>query len=134
MLLRCYYAFVLPIHEYCFPVWGSAAECHLQLHERQGYSVPRRFPDQTFLSLCHRRRVAALCMCCTRLIRTQIIVCLVSYHLLLSKFDIPKLRLQLIYWSLKYRCVERPILQGVSCRPRLVCGITFPALCLTPKR
>ena len=47
VLLRCYYAFVLPILEYCSPLWGSAAaECHFQ----------------TFLSLCHQRHVAALCM------------------------------------------------------------------------
>ena len=38
-LLRCYYTFVFPIFEYCSPVWGSAAECHLQLLERQVYSV-----------------------------------------------------------------------------------------------
>ena len=31
VLLRCYYEFVLPILEYCSSVWGSAAECHLQL-------------------------------------------------------------------------------------------------------
>ena len=30
VLLRCCYAFVLPILEYYSPVWGSAAECHLQ--------------------------------------------------------------------------------------------------------
>ena len=41
VLLRCYFAFVLPILEYCSPVWGSAAECHLQLFERQVYSVAR---------------------------------------------------------------------------------------------
>ena len=35
VLLRCYYVFVLPILEYCFPVWGSAADLHL---ERQVYS------------------------------------------------------------------------------------------------
>ena len=29
VLLRCYYAFVLSILEYCSPVWGPAAECHL---------------------------------------------------------------------------------------------------------
>ena len=39
VLLRCYSAFVLPILEYCSPVWGSAAECHLQFLERQVYSV-----------------------------------------------------------------------------------------------
>ena len=26
-----YFAFVLPISEYCYPVWGSADECHFQL-------------------------------------------------------------------------------------------------------
>ena len=35
VLLRCYFAFVLPILEYCSPVWGSAVECHLQLLELQ---------------------------------------------------------------------------------------------------
>ena len=62
LLLRCYCAFVLSIPEYCFLVYRSAAECHLQLIERQVYSVARLCPDQTFLSLCHRRHVAALCM------------------------------------------------------------------------
>ena len=64
VLLCCYYAFVLPTLEYCSPVWGSDAECHFQLLERQVYSVARHCPDQTFLSLCHRRHVAALCMLC----------------------------------------------------------------------
>ena len=31
VLLRCYYAFALPVLKYCSLVWGSAAECHLQL-------------------------------------------------------------------------------------------------------
>ena len=39
MLLRCYYAFILTILEYCSRVWGSAAECHLQLLESQVYLV-----------------------------------------------------------------------------------------------
>ena len=91
MLLRCYYAFVLPILEYCYPVWGYAVRCHLQLLESQVYSVARLCPDQTFLSLCHRRHVAALFML-YKLIRTRIIVCLVSVHLLLSEFDIPRCR------------------------------------------
>ena len=45
---------VLPIFEYCSPVLGSAAKCHLQLLKRQVYSVARLCPDHTFLSLCHR--------------------------------------------------------------------------------
>ena len=62
VLLRCHYVFVLQILEYCSQVWGSAAECHLQVLERQVYSVARLCIDQTFLSLCHRRHVAALYM------------------------------------------------------------------------
>ena len=34
VLLRFYFAFVLPILEYCSPVWRSAAEYHLQHLER----------------------------------------------------------------------------------------------------
>ena len=47
VLLRCYFAFVLPIHEYCSPVQGPAAECYLQLLERQVYSVARLCFDQS---------------------------------------------------------------------------------------
>ena len=53
VLLRCYFAFGFQILEYCSPVWGSSAKCHLQLLERQVQSVPRLCPDQSFLSLCH---------------------------------------------------------------------------------
>ena len=52
MLLRCYFAFVLPIPEYCSPSYGSASE----------YSVARLSPNKSFLSLFHRRRVAGLSM------------------------------------------------------------------------
>ena len=31
----------------------------------------------------------------------------------------------LIHWSLKYQCVERHNVQGVSCRPRFVCGMAI---------
>ena len=51
-LLRCYYEFVLPILEYCSPVWGSAAECRLQLLERQVYSVARLCLDQSNSNHC----------------------------------------------------------------------------------
>ena len=60
VLLHCYFPFVLPILQYCSPVWGSAAACHLQLLERQVYSVDGLCPDQSFLSFCHRRRLAGL--------------------------------------------------------------------------
>ena len=58
VLFHCLYAFILPILEHCSPVWGSAAECHLQLLERQVYSVARPCPDQNFLSLCQGRHVS----------------------------------------------------------------------------
>ena len=61
---------------------------HVILLERQVYPVARLCPVQTFLSLCHRRHVAALCIL-HKLIKTRINVCSVSFHLLLSKFDIP---------------------------------------------
>ena len=64
VLLRCYFAFVLPIFEYWSPVWGSAAQCHLQLLERHVYSLARLCPNQSFLLLCHRRRVAGLSILC----------------------------------------------------------------------
>ena len=41
---------------------ASAVECHLQLLQRQVHSVGRLCPDQIFLSLSHRRRVAWLSM------------------------------------------------------------------------
>ena len=79
VLLRCYFAFVLPILEYCSPVWVSAVECHLQLLERQVYSVARLCSDQSFLSLCHRRNITGLSICCTRLIRILITVSSASF-------------------------------------------------------
>ena len=133
MLLRCYFAFVLSILEYCSPVLGSAAECHLQLLERQVYLVARLYPDQSFLSLCHRRRLAGLSMLYK--VNSNSNRCLFSdFHLLLLAFDILELRPQLIHWSLKYQGVERPYLLGHSCRLRFDCGMTYPTLCLIPER
>ena len=57
MLFRCNYAFFLPILEYCSSVYGSGAECHLQLLEQKVYSAAMLCPDQSFLSLCLRRNV-----------------------------------------------------------------------------
>ena len=72
------------------------------------------------------------CVCCTRLIQTQITVCSSGFHLLLLELDISELRLQLIHRSSKYQGVERQNLQGVSYRPIIECAMTFPTLCLTP--
>ena len=52
----------------------------------------------------------------SRLIRTRIIVCSVSFHLLLSEFNIPDLRLQHIQQTLKYEGVEHRILSIIRIR------------------
>ena len=111
---------------------SPSAECHHQLLERQLYSVARLCPDQSFLSLCHQHRVAAIMLyqvnsnfnhslfselpsACTRVRQTE-------------------LRPQLIHWSFKYQSVECPNLLGLSCRLGFKCGMTFPTLSLTPER
>ena len=99
-----------------------------------GVFVGQALPYQRLLSLCHRCHVSALCILYTRLIRTRITVFSASFFLLISESDITELRQQLNHWSLKYHGVERPNCQGVSCRRILECGMTFPALCLTPER
>ena len=50
VLLRCSFAFVLPILEYCSQVWGSTAECHIQLLELQVYFIYRLCPNQSSVS------------------------------------------------------------------------------------
>ena len=96
VLLRCYYAFVLSFFKHCSLVWGSAADCHIQLLELQVCSVARICPVQNFLSLCFNV-VLLDYVCCTRLIRTRIIVCSVSFQLLLPEFNIPELLSQLMH-------------------------------------
>ena len=104
-LLHSYFAFVLPILEYRSPVWGSAAERHLLLLERQVYSVARLCADQS--SLCHRR-------CEAWHTNSNTNHCL--YSELLSAYSRVRHTRQLIHWSLKYHGVERPNLHGLSCR------------------
>ena len=98
VLLRCYYSFVLPILEYCSPVGEFAADCHLQCLDRHVYSSAWRCPDQSFLSLCHRRHVAALCVLYK--VNSNSIHCFVS-ELPSASVSVryTKLRLQLIHWS-----------------------------------
>ena len=90
------------------------------------YSVARLCPVQNFLSLFHRCNVAG-----------QSVLYKVnsnSKHCLFSELSSASTRVlpQPIYWSLKYEGVERPNLQGVHCRPRFECGMTFPAPSLIP--
>ena len=133
MLLHCCFAFVLPIIEYCSPVWRSASECHFLLLERQVIRWPGFVPIR--VSCCCVIDVVWLgLVSCAKLIRTLIAVCSASFHLLLLEIDIPELWAQLIHWSLKYQGVERLSFLGLSCRPRLECGMAFNTLRLTPER
>ena len=97
------------------------------------YSVAKLFLDHTFLSFGHPSHVAALCM--VYKVNSNSNHCLFSELPSASVRDRhTKLRLHLIHYSLKYQGVEHPNLQGVSCRPRLLCGMTFLTLFLTPER
>ena len=132
VLLRRYYAFVLPILNYCSPVWGSAAECQLQLLERLVYSVARLCADHCFLSLCHRHHVAGLCM----LYKDNSN----SNHCLFSELPSASTRLRHTRPAAAAHPLEFKVsrcrtsqLQGVSWRPRFECGMTFPTLCLIPE-
>ena len=84
------------------------------------------FVPISFLSLFHRGRVAGLSM--LHKVYSN------SNHCLFCELpSLPlefELRPQLIHWTSKYQGLERPNLQGVSCRPRFECGMTFPTLCL----
>ena len=86
VIICCYFAFFLPIFEYCFLVCASAAECHHELLECLIYSVARLCPDQSFLS-CVINVMLLGWVCCTRLIQTLITVCSTSFHLLLLEFE-----------------------------------------------
>ena len=58
---KCFFTFLLPIFEYCSPVWGSAADCHLNVLERVLRQIMILIPD-LIIDLKHRRKVAAQCM------------------------------------------------------------------------
>lgn len=56
---RCFFSFLLPIFEYCSPVWGSSK--HLPLLDKVFRQIIGILPDLN-LDLYHRRDVASLCM------------------------------------------------------------------------
>ena len=95
VLLRCYNAFVLPILEYCSPCGGLLLNV---IFSFSGVRCIRRpgFAQIRLSCRCVIDVIFLHCVCCTRLIRTRIIDCSVSFHLLMSEFDIAELRLQLI--------------------------------------
>ena len=113
VLLRCYLTFVLPILEYCSSVCGSAAESHLQLVERQVYSVARLCSDQSFLLLCHRRRVADLSI--GHKVNSNYNHCLFcELSSASTRVRHTELRPQHIHWSLKYQCADRCSLYHIT--------------------
>ena len=86
VLLRCYFAFVFPILEYCSPVLG------LLLKSPSASWAPGVFDGQALLWIVSCRCVIDVLLlgweCCTRWIRTLLTVCSASFHLLLIEFDI----------------------------------------------
>ena len=86
--------------------------------------------EQGFLSLCHRRHVAGLCLLNKG--NSNSYHCLFSElpGLFLPEFDRPSSD----SWSFKCQGVERHNLRGVSCRPKFVCRNSFPTLCSSSER
>ena len=61
-VLRCFWSFLLPVLEYCSPVWLSAAASHHGHLDRVVSKAVRLSDGLIVCDLKHRRRVAALCM------------------------------------------------------------------------
>ena len=59
ILGRCLRSYVLPLVEYCSPVWSSAAETHLSLLDRV-FNVESGTGGDASIDLAHRRRVGSL--------------------------------------------------------------------------
>ena len=134
VLPRCYLAFIFQILGYCSSVWGSAAECHLQLFERQVYSVVRLCPDQSFLSLCHRHNGAGLSMLSK--VNSNFNHCLFS-ELPYASTKVRHTRAVIAAHPLEFEVSRCRTSQFARCflhRPRFDCGMTFPTLCLTLER
>ena len=60
VVARCFWAFILPVLEYCSPVWMSAATSQLSLLDRVVSQVGRSSGGSVNCDLWHRRRVASL--------------------------------------------------------------------------
>ena len=56
---NCFYSFILPLFEYCSPVWVSAAETHLRLLDKAFGQIKFLLPTLN-ISLSHRRIVGSL--------------------------------------------------------------------------
>ena len=60
VVAKCFWAFILPVLEYCSPVWMSAATSHLSLLDRVVSQVGRLSCGSVTCDLWHRRKVASL--------------------------------------------------------------------------
>ena len=60
VVAKCFWAFILPVLEYCSPVWMSAATSHLSLLDRVVSQVGRLSGGSVSCDLWHRRRVASV--------------------------------------------------------------------------
>ena len=60
IVAKCFWAFILPVLEYCSPVWMSAATSHLSLLDRVVSQVGRLSGGSVSCDLWHRRKVASL--------------------------------------------------------------------------
>ena len=62
LLERCFLGFVLPVLEYCYAVWCSAADTHLKLLDRVVSGALFLTGGVFECDIAHRRSVAVLCM------------------------------------------------------------------------
>ena len=60
VVAKCFWAFILPVLEYCSPVWMSAATSHLSLLDCVVSQVGRLSGGSVSCDLWHRRKVASL--------------------------------------------------------------------------
>ena len=60
IVAKCFWAFILPVLEYCSPVWMSADTSHLSSLDRVVSQVGRLSGGSVSCDLWHRRKVASL--------------------------------------------------------------------------
>ena len=60
--LSCFRSFVLPLFEYCSPVWMSATDSNLNVLSKIVRSAGFLFPGNSNYDLDHRRNISSLCL------------------------------------------------------------------------
>ena len=60
VVAKCFWAFLLPVLEYCSPVWMSAVTSHLSLLDRVVGQISQLSGGSVSCNFWHRRRVASL--------------------------------------------------------------------------